>query len=59
MRKCLIVSNLLTLFLLGYYAVTKGLDEVIGIALIVSVISNVLNMICEVRHGREESQETR
>ena len=54
MRKCLIVSNVLTLFLLGYYAVTKGVDIVIGLALAVSVASNVLNSMCEVKYGREK-----
>ena len=52
MRKSLTISNLLTLFLLGYYAVSKGIDLVIGLALIVSIISNTLNIICEVRYGR-------
>lgn len=54
MRKGIIISNLLTLFLLGYYAVIKGLDAVIGVAIIVSLLSNALNIICEVRHGREK-----
>jgi hypothetical protein len=54
MKKVIIISNLLTLFLLGYYAVEKGIDLLIGAALIVSVISNVLNLLSGVEHGREE-----
>lgn len=53
-RKSIIVSNLLSLFLLGYYAVTKGLDWIIGTALIISVISNILNIVYEVSDGREK-----
>lgn len=55
MRKSILLSNLLTLFLLGYYAIVKGLDPVIGIALAVSIISNTLNIIYEVRYGKEKS----
>lgn len=54
MRKSIIVSNLLSLFLLGYYAATKGLDWIIGTALLISVISNILNIVYEVRDGREK-----
>lgn len=54
MKKVLIISNLSTLFLLSYYAVVKGLDILIGIALLVSILSNVLNTICEIRYGKRK-----
>ena len=33
---------------------TKGLDWIIGTALIISVISNILNIVYEVSDGREK-----
>ena len=45
--------NLLTLCVLGYYAVTKGLDLMIGIAQVLSVITNTLYSVCEMRQGKE------
>lgn len=44
--------NLLTLCVLGYYAVTKGLHLMIGIALALSVITNTLYSVCEIRQGK-------
>lgn len=45
--------NLLTLCVLGYYAVIKGLDLMIGIALVLSVTANTLYSVCEIRQGKE------
>lgn len=59
MRKSIIVSNLLTLFVLGYYAIVKGMDWIIGLALLISIASNTLNIMCEVRYGGKEEQTTR
>lgn len=50
-RKILILMNFLTVSVLAYYAVKKGLDIVIGIALIISAISTALNIYCEVSDG--------
>ena len=44
-------TNLSTFFLLEYYAVKKGLNTVLGIALIISAISNVLNLLCMTRYN--------
>ncbi len=52
-RKIIWIMNLLTLCVLGYYAVTKGLDLMIGIALVLSVITNTLYSVCEMRQGKE------
>lgn len=54
MRKSIVISNLVTLFILGYYAVAKGIDAIIGIALLISIVSNILNIIYEVKYGRKE-----
>lgn len=45
--------NLLTLCVLGYYAVTKGLHLMIGIALALSVTANTLYSVCEIRQEQE------
>lgn len=39
---------------LAYYAVKKGLDIVLGIAMILNAVSMVLNIYCEVNHGRKK-----
>jgi hypothetical protein len=52
-RKIIWIMNLLTLCVLGYYAVTKGLHLMIGIALALSVITNTLYSVCEIRQGKE------
>ena len=44
---------MLAMFLLGYYAVTKGLDIVIGVALVISFISNILNIMCMIPSGEK------
>lgn len=54
MRKSIIISNLLTLFVLGYYAIAKGIDWIIGLALLISIVSNMLNIMYEVKYGRKE-----
>lgn len=54
MRKALIVSNILSSCLMGYYAVTKGADAVIVIVLVLNLISCILNIVCEVRDGKKE-----
>ena len=59
MRKSIFVANLLSLFVLGYYAISRGIDLVIGVALIISIISNAINIMYEVKYGREKSQTTR
>lgn len=55
MRKSIFVANLLSLFVLGYYAISRGIDLVIGVALIISIISNAINIMYEVKYGREKS----
>ena len=52
-RKIIWIMNLLTLCVLGYYAVTKGFDLVIGSALALSVTANTLYGVCEIRQGKE------
>ncbi len=52
-RKIIWIMNLLTLCVLGYYAVTKGLHLMIGIALALSVTANTLYSVCEIRQEQE------
>ena len=54
MKKSIIISTLFTFFCLCYLAVRNGLNLPIGIALITSCISNVLNIAAAVK-GDEES----
>ena len=54
MKKSILLMNLATFFLLLYYAVTRGIDAVLGAALVISVVSNALNVLCEVKHGRKK-----
>lgn len=54
MKKIIVISNVLTLFILGYYAIKKGLDGMIAIALITSILSNILNIVCEVKSGKKD-----
>lgn len=54
MRTVIFISNLLTLFAVGYYAVTKGLDLIIGLALVTSIISNMINIMWVMKDGRKE-----
>lgn len=54
MKKSIMISNILTFFVLGYYAIVKGLDCIIGLALTLSAISNAINIVYEVRYGRKE-----
>lgn len=51
MKKTIFLSNLSTLFLLGYYAVTRGLDPIIGGALCISIVSNMLTALCIIRNN--------
>lgn len=44
MKKAIMIPNLATLSILMYYAVAKGLDIFIAVALVTSVISNILNI---------------
>ncbi len=55
MKTVIFISNLLTLFAVGYYAVAKGLDLIIGIALMTSIISNAVNIVWVMNDGRKES----
>lgn len=55
MKMVIFVSNLLTLFAVGYYAVSKGLDWIIGTALVTSIISNAVNIMWVMKDGRKES----
>ena len=43
--------NLSTFFLLGYHAVKEGLNIVIGVTLIISALSNVLNLLCMIHYN--------
>lgn len=40
--------------ILAYYVVKKGIDVVLGIALVLSAISIALNLYCEVRKKEGE-----
>ena len=55
MKTVIFISNLLTLFAVGYYAVAKGLDWIIGLALVTSIISNIINIMWVTKDGRKES----
>lgn len=50
-RRILILMNFLIVSVLAYYAVTKDLDIFIAMTLIISAISTVLNIYCEVSNG--------
>ena len=39
---------------LVFYIIKHGLDVILGVALILNIISNILNFICEVKHGKED-----
>lgn len=54
MKTVVFASNLLTLFAVGYYAVAKGLDLIIGLALVTSIISNMINIMWVMKDGRKE-----
>lgn len=54
MKKSIMISNVLSFFILGYYAVTKGLDYIIGLALLLSIVSNTINIVYEVKYGKKE-----
>ena len=44
--------NVLSLCALGYYAVTKGMDFLLCVALGISMTANILSLICEVKHEK-------
>ena len=51
MKKIIIISTWSTFFCLCYIAVKKGMDLPIGIALLTSAASNILNVLCMIRKG--------
>ena len=53
MRKSVLVTTAITFFALCYIAIDKGIDLPIAIALVISAISNVLNIVCEVKEMKE------
>ena len=59
MRKIILISNVLSMSILSWYTVKKGLDIVLGITLLINAVSIALNIYSEVKYGRKESQTTR
>jgi hypothetical protein len=53
-RKVLTIISTCSAAVLVYYAIRKGLDVAIAIALVLSVASMGLNIYCEVHDGRKE-----
>lgn len=49
MKKIIFITSLATFFCLCYMAVKNGMDVFIGVALLTSILSNVLNLLCIVR----------
>ena len=53
-RKIVLMTSIMSTAILAYYVVKKGIDVVLGIALVLSAISIALNLYCEVRKKEGE-----
>ncbi|MBQ5674470.1 MAG: hypothetical protein IIV45_05195 [Lachnospiraceae bacterium] len=54
MKKAIILSSVASTCVLSYYTIQNGIDLFLGIALALSVASNVINIVYEVKYGKED-----
>lgn len=58
MKKIIIISTWITFFCLCYIAVKKGVDLLVGVAILTSAISNALNVACIMKEEKNAKRES-
>lgn len=55
MRKAIILLQLPVIWALAYMTIKNGMTVLYGIALLASNLSLLLNILCEVKYGKEDT----
>nr|DAV83577.1 MAG TPA: hypothetical protein [Caudoviricetes sp.] len=58
MKKIIMVSTWITFFCLCYIGVKKGVDLLVGVAILTNVISNALNVACIMKEEKNAKRES-